>query len=162
MGGAVAAGIAVGLLIREGMAIRKASSLLLLEKCLLARRCSEFSTPSAVHQPCRYDSCLSRRSRQAWNTPLPASLSKRAWLKARMSEEEQRAVESFVAHQMLDTYGQVMDGINNHPLSMTVDSFWDVLLTKPHRYDVPHPVQFTCFASAHLSWHAGCRFLRCW
>eukprot|EP00892_Ulva_mutabilis_P010296 jgi/Ulvmu1/7639/UM038_0066.1 len=54
-------------------------------------------------------------------------------ISARMSEEEQRAVESFVAHQMLDTYGQVMDGINNHPLSMTVDSFWDVLLTKPQR-----------------------------
>lgn len=42
-------------------------------------------------------------------------------------------MESYVAHQMLETCGQILDGINNHPLSMTVDSFWDVLLSKPHR-----------------------------
>lgn len=44
-------------------------------------------------------------------------------------------MESYVAHQMLETCGQILDGINNHPLSMTVDSFWDVLLSKPHRFD---------------------------
>lgn len=55
-------------------------------------------------------------------------------MKARMSEEEQQAVENFIAHQMHETCGQILEGINNYPLSMTVDSFWDILLSKPHRY----------------------------
>lgn len=54
-----------------------------------------------------------------------------------MSEEEQRAVENFVAHQMFETCGQILDGINNYPLSMTTDSFWDVLFSKPHRHVLP-------------------------